>query len=143
MKTTNFCLRRTALVLHYLAVGYILVLNMMPQLIKWDSYFLLSEFFALSIIIWGFIAMYAKTGIWRYTHLAVKRLSDGEKQEMNSVIRKTYTILAILIVVLLFVLAILKLEITAVVAVIFLYLAHILPGSILAWNNMNVGIESK
>jgi len=138
MKPKKLSLRRTGVILHALSIGYILVLNLLPELIKSSPYFLFSELFALSILIWGFLVIYLKTGIWRYTHLSLKRLSEEEKQEMNSVIRKAYTLFSVLILALLFVVAILKLEITVVVAATLLYLAHILPASIVAWNRIQV-----
>lgn len=143
MKPKKLSLRRTGVILHDLSIGYILVLNLLPELIKSSPYFLFSELFALSIVIWGFLVIYLKTGIWRYTHLAIKRLSEDEKREMNSVIRKAYTIISIVIVLLLFTLAVFELKITAVVAVALLYLAHILPASIVAWNRIQVRLDNK
>ena len=138
MKPKKLCLRKTGVILHYLSIGYILVLNLLPELIKSSPYFLFSELFALSIIIWGFLVIYLKTGIWRYTHLSLKKLSEEEKQEMNSVIRKAYTIISIVIVLMLFAVSIFELEMIVVVPVTLLYLAHILPASIVAWNKIQI-----
>jgi len=93
----------------------------------------------LIILIISFLFAYGITGIWRLAHKKTENLDEREIQVVTNSIRISYTIFAIMVIVIVYLFAIFGLgPFDVVIAATLLYLAHILPTSILAWTEKEV-----
>lgn len=97
------------------------------------------------IIIVSFIYVYMKTGLWRRTHTGYGNLDERQVQVNHEALRYAYGLFTILILLFLLVTELYRdyspesyrMPLFPMIAA-FLYLAHVLPGSILAWTEKEV-----
>lgn len=93
----------------------------------------------LLILVVSFIYVYVRSGLWSLTHKKTENLDEREIQVVTHAIRISYTIFVILVIALVYLFAIFGLEtVDVVIAATLLYLAHIIPTSILAWTEKEV-----
>lgn len=133
--------RRTGVLINYFALIMVLVFFELTKygigLPLWAGFTLMGLF--LVILILSFIHVYVKSGFWALTHKKIKNLDEREIQVLTNAIRISYSIFVIIVILLVYLFAILGIgTIDVVVAAILLYLAHIIPTSILAWNEKEV-----
>jgi hypothetical protein len=103
----------------------------------WAGFTLVGLF--LLILILSFIHVYVKSGLWGLTHKKTEKLDEREIQVVTHAIRISYSIFVIIVILLVYLFAILGMgTIDVVIAAALLYLAHIIPTSILAWNEKEV-----
>jgi len=88
----------------------------------------------LILLIISFLQLYIKTGLWSLVHSSFSKLDERQIQSIYKALRFSYSIFTILILIVIysnFVLGIAFID--AVLGIILIYLAHILPAAILAW----------
>ena len=95
---------------------------------------------ALALAAFTFIGVHWRTGYWRLTHAKSDSLDERELFVTHIALSRSYGIFAVICLVIIFSHAVLdqfdfalNLVITIPLASSLLYLAHTLPGSILAW----------
>ena len=101
--------------------------------------------FAILAIIVSFIQAYARTGLWRFVHTKAEKLDEREMLMTYESLRRSYGLFAVIcLVVFLFAELITKefgggykLALMPVIMAL-LYLAHILPASVIAWTEKEV-----
>lgn len=76
---------------------------------------------------------FRKTGLLKFTHTKTKDLDERELIVTNNAIRFGYSILAMVVSLLLFVIALTSWQIHVTHAAFTLYIAHILPAVYLGW----------
>ena len=133
--------RRTGVLINYFALIMALVFFELTKygigLPHWAGFTLVGLF--LSILILSFIYVYIKSGLWGLTHKKTETLDEREIQVVTHAIRISYSIFVIIVILLVYLFAILGLgTIDVVIAASLLYLAHIIPTSILAWTEKEV-----
>ncbi len=133
--------RRTGVLINYFALIMALIFFELTKygigLSHWAGFTLVGFF--LFILILSFVFVYVKSGLWRLTHKKTKNLDEREIQVVTHAIRISYSIFAIVVIILVYLFAILGIgTIDVVIAASLLYLAHIIPASILAWTEKEV-----
>ena len=133
--------RRTGVMINYFALIMVLVFFELAKygigLPYWVGFTVAGLF--LLILILSFIQVYIKSGLWRLTHKKTVNLDEREIQVVTHAIRISYSIFVIIVILLVYLFAILGLGvIDVVIAAALLYLAHIIPASILAWTEKEV-----
>ena len=101
--------------------------------------------FAILAIIVSFIQAYARTGLWRFVHTKAEKLDEREMMMTYESLRRSYGLFAVVcLVVFLFAELITKefsggyrLALMPVIAAL-IYLAHILPASVIAWTEKEI-----
>jgi hypothetical protein len=89
---------------------------------------------ALIVVIASFIYAFGLTGAWKLSHQRIKNLDERQIQVVLHSIRISYSIFVIIVLLVIYAFAILeKGPVDVVLAAAMLYLANILPASILAW----------
>ena len=89
----------------------------------------------LLLFIASFILAFGVTGVWRLTHAKFANLDERQMMIISNAIRISYTVFTVLVILVIYLYAMLeKGPIDVVMAASMLYLAHILPGAILAWH---------
>jgi len=127
--------RRFAVLINYFSIVVILVLFYLVRLLGLNPIFLAFEIIPLITVVLSFRHAFVKTGIWKMTHASSKKLDEREIQVVFKAMNISYSLFAIttLVIIYIFILSGLG-QIDAVLAVCLLYIAHILPASIIAWN---------
>lgn len=133
--------RRIGVMINYIALIMLLIFFELTKygigLAHWAGFSLIGVF--LLILIISFVYVYVQSGLWRLTHKKTNNLDERELQVVTQAIRISYTIFVITVIVMVYLLAILGIgAIDVVIAASLLYLAHIIPTSILAWTEKEV-----
>jgi hypothetical protein len=142
--------RRTGVVLNYFSLT-LLALALMASEYGWGTGWPIVGIVAgLLLFILTFIQVYGRTGLWRFVHLKLERLDEREVQLIHRALRLSYA--AFTVMALLYIL-ILNLgfdffsdlrdpegdfTLGNVIFAVFIYLSHILPASVIAWNERSV-----
>jgi len=104
---------------------------------NWIGFSLLGIF--MMVLVFTFTYAYGLTGIWSLAHKKTEKLDEREIQVVTHSIRISYTIFAILVILIVYLFAIFGMgPFDVIIAATLLYLAHILPTSILAWTEKEV-----
>jgi hypothetical protein len=128
--------RRISVVLNIISV---ILLVFVFELIKFEvfsekilGFILLGLLLIIAIV--SFIYVFGITGVWKMSHQKLKNLDERQIQVVLNSIRISYSIFVIFTLVIIYVFALLeKGPVDVVIAASLLYLAHILPASIMAW----------
>ena len=106
-----------------------------------------------SLIVWlvSFIIIYVKTRLWRFVHTKVDKLDERELQLTHESLRYAYAIFSVICLSYILVSSLLAPRLAVNVLTpddypsfglimmwVLLYLAHILPASIIAWTEKEV-----
>jgi len=104
---------------------------------SWLGFSLLGLFILIVAI--SFIYVYVFTGLWNLAHRRTKTLDEREIQVVTNSVRISYSIFTIAVIVIVYLFAIFGMgPFDVVIAATLLYLAHILPTSILAWTEKEI-----
>ena len=104
---------------------------------NWLGFSLLGLFILIVAI--SFIYVYVFTGLWNLAHRRTKTLDEREIQVVTNSVRISYSIFTIAVIVIVYLFAIFGMgPFDVVIAATLLYLAHILPTSILAWTEKEI-----
>ncbi|OPX24645.1 MAG: hypothetical protein B1H05_04800 [Candidatus Cloacimonas sp. 4484_140] len=130
--------RRLSVLINYASMIIILVLFYIVRMGILKTVFLAFEVIPLIAVILSFRHAFVKTGIWKMTHASFKKLDEREVQVVFKATSISYSLFAIAILVIIYIFILSGLgQIDALLAVSLLYFAHILPASIIAWNEKN------
>ena len=134
--------RRTAMILNYLSVIVMLVLFYLVKLQVLKMIYLVLEIIPIVVIILTFRNAFIKSSIWKLTHSSSKELDEREMHLVLHATNISYSLFAIAILVIIYVFILSGLgQIDAVLAISLLYFAHILPASVIAWNEKGETLE--
>ncbi len=129
---------RLSVLINYFSIIIILVLFYIVRMGILKTVFLAFEVIPLIAVIISFRHAFVKTGIWKMTHASFKKLDEREVQVVFKATSISYSLFAIAILVIIYIFILSGLgQIDALLAVSLLYFAHILPASIIAWNEKN------
>jgi len=94
---------------------------------------------SLVTVIISFIIVFGSTRIWKMSHQRMKALDERQIQVILNATRISYSIFVIVALILIYGFALIeKGPIDVVIAASLLYLAHLLPASILAWTEKEI-----
>ena len=130
--------RRLSVLLNYFSIIVILALFYIVRLGILKTIFIAFEIIPLIAVVLSFRHAFVKTDLWKMTHASFKKLDEREVQVVFKATSISYSLFAIatLGIIYIFILSGLG-QLDAVLAVCLLYIAHILPASIIAWNEKN------
>ena len=132
-KTKHTC--RLAVLINYFSIIVILALFYIVRLGILKTVFIAFEIIPLIATVLSFRHAFVKTDLWKMTHASYKKLDEREIQVVFKATSISYSLFAIatLVIIYIFILSGLG-QIDAVLAVSLLYVAHILPASVIAWS---------
>ena len=91
------------------------------------------------VLVLSFVQTYVRTGMWSLAHRGIDRLDERELLVVTQAVRISYSIFTVMVIVVVYLFALLGAgPFDVVIAGTLLYLAHILPVSILAWTEKEV-----
>jgi hypothetical protein len=93
---------------------------------------------SLIVVLISFYFAYLKTRIWNLVHTSVLKLDEREISVIYYALRYAYSIFAILCLIIMIAISLSKKPIDIMTVAVLIYLAHILPASIIAWKEKEV-----
>ncbi len=125
--------RRIGVTLNYLSLAAIVFLFEFYK----DSGFPVLAILAISgaIMVWliSFILTYIRTEAWKQVHRSFKKLDEREAGQIYESLRVAYSIFTVIALAVLFAFSLTELQVSIIVFVSLLYLAHVLPASFIVW----------
>lgn len=125
--------RRIGVTLNYLSLAAIVFLFEFYK----DSGFPVLAILAISgaILVWliSFILTYIRTRAWKQVHRSFKKLDEREAGQIYESLRVAYSIFTVIALAVLFAFSLTELQVSIIVFVSLLYLAHVLPASFIVW----------
>lgn len=133
--------RRLGVLLNYMALILAVVIFEIIKydmgLSNWIGFSLIGVF--LLVLIVSFTYTFGITGLWKLTHKKTENLDEREIQVVTNSVKISYSVFTILVIVVIYLFAVFGMgPFDVVIAATLLYLAHILPTSILAWTEKEV-----
>lgn len=144
MNISKLTRSRLAIALNYLSVILTLVLFECMDKANVESYsqtsLIMTWGTVLGFAVWfvSFYKIYWKTKWWQYVHLPFKSFDEREKQAVSNAIRIAYGYFSVLVLLTIWFYIVLKWEPDFLVFWVFLYLAHVLPASLLKWQGYKI-----
>jgi hypothetical protein len=126
---------RVWILLNYLSLIAGMLLFYTVKIYHWPLPYLLLEIGIFAIFLTSLYQAYIKTKFWKMVHTSSKILDEREAQIVLQAIKYAYSIFTIMCLIIIYAFAIAEFhQIDVVLAGGLLYLAHILPASIVGWN---------
>ena len=125
--------RRIGVVLTLLSLCAMVIIFECGKIHRNIALFIAIEIIAFLIFSVSFVLTYLKTGIWQFTHKALKKLDEREIALTSKSLRIAYAVFTVVILILLLSLAITDTPASIVLVASLILLAHILPASAIAW----------
>jgi len=119
--------------LNYIATFALLTIYEIGVMEGWRTLYTIGIIVFVLFIAISFYYAFGKSGLWRFTHLPVAKLDEREMQIIYISLRLAYSFFTIASILLIYIFLIADLKVNAVLAAVLIYLAHILPASIVAW----------
>ena len=126
---------RMWILLNYLSLIAGLLLFYVVKIYYLPLSYLLFEIGIFTIFLISLYQAYIKTNFWKIVHSSSKNLDEREMQAVLMALKYAYSIFTIMCLIIIYAFAIAEYHpIDVVLAGGLLYLAHILPASIVGWN---------
>jgi len=127
--------RKGAVILNYFCILIILIVFYIVRNFGFPKIYLLLEIIPLIGVIISFKIAFGTSNLWNLTHTSFNKLDEREIQLVFKATKISYSIFTVLCIALIYIFNLLGLEMIDVIAAAgLLYTAHILPASIIAWN---------
>ena len=97
----------------------------------WNVKWIIADIAMLLVCIITFIPAFYRSGVFQFTHRSIKKLDERELQLSSWSLRYAYSIFTIVAILVLYFFIFSNLSIDVVVVAGLIYLANILPGSVL------------
>ena len=148
---TSRAKRRSWVIVNYLCL---LIMNMcfyfMSQRSDMTQWVDVVGIAALIVVVISFIRAHTKTGLWKLVHAKTDTLDERQLQITHNALSQSYSWFTVICLLIMLVHAVLyrlvpglNLVITVPLVGSLIYLAHTLPGSVLAWTETEVPGEAK
>ena len=92
----------------------------------------------LLIIIVTYYIVFYKTRLWHLVHISDKKLDERELQVTNTGLKYAYAIFTVTVLVAIYWHAIAEINVNGLTAAGLLYLAHILPATVIGWREEDI-----
>lgn len=133
--------RRALVVLNYFVLFALIAVIYTGEMYGESTFIQVAAICLVLLTVLSFVFLHARTRLWWLTHTKIKNLDERQQGITHESLRTSYGIYTVLSLALLFVIALAAQEYDPNLMVAFaalLYLAHTLPGSILAWREKEV-----
>ena len=121
--------------IHYLCLVIILIIFYSVKSMGLPKLYLLLEIIPIIGLVMSFRKAFGISNLWKLTHTSYKKLDEREMQLVFKATTYSYSIFTIICLVIIYTFNLIGLAIIDVImAACLLYIAHILPASIIAWN---------
>ena len=133
--------RRALVVLNYFVLFALIAVIYTGEMYGESTFIIVAAICLTLLTVLSFVFLHARTRLWWLTHTKVENLDERQQGITHESLRTSYGIFTVLSLALLFVIALAAQDYDPNLIVAFAalhYLAHTLPGSILAWREREV-----
>ena len=133
--------RRALVVLNYFVMFALIAVIYTGEMYGESTFIIVAAICLTLLTVLSFVFLHSRTRLWWLTHTKVENLDERQQGIAHESLRTSYSIFTVLSLALLFIIALATQEYDPNLIVLFaalLYLAHTLPGSILAWREKEV-----
>ena len=132
---TNITLtnRRIGVTLNYVSLAAIDFLFEFYKDSEWPVLAILAILGAMVVWLISFILTYIRTQAWKQVHRSFKKLDEREAGQIYESLRVAYSIFGVIALVVLLLYSVSELNVSIIIFASLLYLAHVLPASIIVW----------
>jgi len=136
MEQQNFRTKnRFWILLNYLSLIAVLVFFYTGKYMQWPMLVIILEIGSLAVLLISFYSAFIKTKFWKFVHTPSKNLDERETQVVLNGLKYSYSIFAIVCLIVIYTFAIIDYHpIDVLLAGALLLLAHTLPAAIVGWN---------
>lgn len=99
----------------------------------WDMVSIISVVAGLMVFVLSFYYAYGRTGSWKQVHIPFSKLDEREAGMAYESLRIAYAIFSVVVLLAMMAFALSGLQVGIVAFVSLLLLAHILPASVISW----------
>lgn len=133
------------MILNYLALVLVIVMFYRADRTDLAVPVAITGLVALILLVISFVVVYARTGLWRFVHTGVEKLDERQMLVTYESLRHSYAIFAVICLLIFFVAELITQEFSGgyepslmpVIAAL-IYLAHVLPASVVAWTEREI-----
>lgn len=137
--------RKMWVVVNYLALILLLASFYAADRIGFTTLSIVAGCFAVLMLAISFIVVFGQTGLWRFVHTRVERLDEREIMVTYESLRHSYGFFTVICLVIFLVAELLRdnllggrqIPLMPMIAAL-IYLAHILPASVIAWRERDI-----
>ncbi len=133
--------RRALVVLNYFVMFALIAVIYTGEMYGGSTFIAVAAICLMLLTVLSFVFLHARTRLWWLTHTKIENLDERQQGITHESLRYSYGIFTVLSLALLLVIALAAQEYDPNLIVVFAalhYLAHTLPGSILAWREKEV-----
>lgn len=126
--------RRVWIIINYFSVTLIIFFFYFGRFIEKPIVFFIGGGFSLLFAGVTFYKVFIKTHLWKLVHISKSKLDERQMLVVLNALRYSYSVFAIVILLLIYVFALIDREpINVLVAACIIYLAHTLPAAVVGW----------
>ncbi|NQU06405.1 MAG: hypothetical protein HQ568_09955 [Calditrichaeota bacterium] len=138
-RTLSRSSRRIWVTINYSSLILLIVLFRLGQFKGLSVLIAVAMIVALITLVWSFIRLHKKTGLFKLVHTSIKKLDEREIQLTHEALRHSYSIFVITCLLIIYIISVFEIgRIDAMLAAGLVYLAHTLPASVIAWTEKEV-----
>ncbi len=133
--------RRALVVLNYFVMFALIAVIYTGEMYGESTFIAVAAICLTLLTVLSFVFLHARTRLWWLTHTKVENLDERQQGITHESLRTSYGIFTVLSLALLLIIALAAQDYDPNLIVVFAalhYLAHTLPGSILAWREREV-----
>ena len=133
--------RRALVVLNYFVLFALIAVIYTGEMYGESTYIIVAAISLTLLTVLSFVFLHARTRLWWLTHTKIENLDERQQEITHESLRTSYGIYTVLSLALLFIIALAAQDYDPNLIVAFAglhYLAHTLPGAILAWREKEV-----
>lgn len=138
-KNISISKRRVWLITNYSSIIFMILLYYAISDLLWPKILLTGIGVFLILAILSFVYVFRITGLWKMTHISVKKLDERQNIVVHNALRISYSIFSIFVLILIYFNSVKgETAFGIVTAGGLLYLAHTLPAAYLAWTEKEI-----
>jgi len=131
--------RRIGIITNYFCLLVIVILFFIGKSTTWNIVIVGGLIIFLAGLWMSFRITYLKTGFWKMGHTKFENLDEREIQVVHNALKFSYSVFAIITLGCMYYFVIFEgKQINVILVTALLYLAHVLPASIIAWSEREV-----
>ena len=134
--------RRIGVLLNYMSLALFLGFYYTGYRIGWSGVTATLSWAFLAVALASFFVVHVKSGLWRFSHLPADKLDERQIMVTHDALRLSYAVFAVTCLLVMFFNALTGYRghylFNVVLPFCFLYFAHTLPASVIAWKETEV-----
>lgn len=130
--------RRLGVVLTISSLIIFMMLFEYGKFANWTAYSIILEVFLVVVFIVSFIYTFIKTGLWSFIHQPLWKFDEREMELTGRSLRYAYSVFSVLVLLVLMYFSLTETSISMLLVAVFIFFAHLLPASIIAWMEKDI-----